>query len=102
MVVIHLKDENPKTFVDNCYTKETQLAIYSNFIRPIRGPKQWEPLPDMLPILPPPIRRPPGRPTKIKRKELDEPQTTVKQSKKGSSVSDPLMTPYGSSFTQYQ
>ncbi|MBA0560504.1 hypothetical protein Golob_017396, partial [Gossypium lobatum] len=34
--VIHLKDENPETYVDNCYTKETQLAIYSNFIRPIR------------------------------------------------------------------
>ncbi|MBA0715539.1 hypothetical protein Golax_014429, partial [Gossypium laxum] len=78
MVVIHLKDENPKTYVDNCYTKETQLAIYSNFIRPIRGLKQWEPLPDMLPIPPPLIRRLPSRPTKIRRKEPDEPQTTVK------------------------
>ncbi|MBA0686509.1 hypothetical protein Goari_014108 [Gossypium aridum] len=37
----------------------------------------------MLPILPPLIRRLPSRPTKIRRKEPDEPQTTVKLSKKG-------------------
>lgn len=36
----------------------------------------------MLPILPHPLRMPPGRPTKTRRKELDEPQTTTKFIKK--------------------
>ncbi|MBA0843148.1 hypothetical protein Goarm_000362 [Gossypium armourianum] len=36
----------------------------------------------MLPILPHPLRMPPGRPTKMRRKELDEPQTTTKFIKK--------------------
>ncbi|KAH1047660.1 hypothetical protein J1N35_038444 [Gossypium stocksii] len=36
MVVIHLKDEFPETYVQTWYTKQTQLAIYSNFIRPVR------------------------------------------------------------------
>ncbi|KAH1046222.1 hypothetical protein J1N35_037006 [Gossypium stocksii] len=76
LAVIHLKDEFPKTYVQTWYTKQTQLQIYSNFISSVRGPKQWASLSNMLPILPPPLRRPPGRPIKVRRKELDEPQTT--------------------------
>ncbi|MBA0872036.1 hypothetical protein Goshw_005198 [Gossypium schwendimanii] len=38
---------------------------------------------DMLPILPPTLRRPPSRPTKMRRREFDEPQTTTKLTKKG-------------------
>ncbi|PPS11525.1 hypothetical protein GOBAR_AA09114 [Gossypium barbadense] len=52
------------------YTKQTQLTIYSNFIRPVRGPKQWESVSDMLPILLPTLRRPLGRPTKVKRHKV--------------------------------
>ncbi|KAK5784845.1 hypothetical protein PVK06_039384 [Gossypium arboreum] len=37
----------------------------------------------MLPILPPLLRRPPGRPTKVRRKEPDEPQTIERLSKRG-------------------
>ncbi|MBA0704333.1 hypothetical protein Golax_016598 [Gossypium laxum] len=37
----------------------------------------------MLPIMPPTIRRPPGRPTKVRKKEPDEPQTTERLSKRG-------------------
>ncbi|KAH1056071.1 hypothetical protein J1N35_034136 [Gossypium stocksii] len=40
-------------------------------------------LSNMLPILPPPLRRPPGRPTKVRRKELDEPQIIESLSKRG-------------------
>ncbi|PPS10344.1 hypothetical protein GOBAR_AA10301 [Gossypium barbadense] len=36
----------------------------------------------MLLILPPTLRRPPGRPTKVRRKEPDEPQTTERLSKR--------------------
>ncbi|MFQ6646528.1 hypothetical protein Gotur_020320 [Gossypium turneri] len=83
LVIIHLKDEFPETYVQTWYTKQTQLQINSNFIRPVRGPKQWVSLSNMLPILSPTLRRPPGRPTKVRRKEPDEPQTTERLSKRG-------------------
>ncbi|MFQ6633319.1 hypothetical protein Gotur_010890, partial [Gossypium turneri] len=40
-------------------------------------------LSNMLPILPPTLRKPHGRPTKVRRKEPDEPQTTERLSKRG-------------------
>ncbi|PPE01884.1 hypothetical protein GOBAR_DD01089 [Gossypium barbadense] len=83
LAVIHLKDEFPKTYVQTWYTKQTQLQIYSNFIRPVKGPKQWASLSNMLPILPPTLRKPPGRPTKVIRKEPDEPQKIERLSKRG-------------------
>ncbi|KAK8689067.1 hypothetical protein V6N13_087798 [Hibiscus sabdariffa] len=69
-------DQWPESHVHECYTKTTQERIYSNFINPIRGPNQWTPQEGCLPILPPPLRRPPGRPHKSRRKEADEPATT--------------------------
>ncbi|KAK5811755.1 hypothetical protein PVK06_027123 [Gossypium arboreum] len=83
LAVIHVKNEFPETYVRTWYTKQTQLQIYSNFVSPIRGPKQWVSLSNMLPILPPPLRRPPGRPTKVRRKEPDKSQTTERLSKRG-------------------
>ncbi|PPR85059.1 hypothetical protein GOBAR_AA35651 [Gossypium barbadense] len=83
LVVIHLKDEFLETYVQTWYTKQTQLQIYSNFIRPVRSPKQWASLSNMLPILSHTLRRPLGRPNKVGRKELDEPQTTERLSKRG-------------------
>ncbi|PPD95195.1 hypothetical protein GOBAR_DD07781 [Gossypium barbadense] len=53
VATIHLKDEYPKTYVKIWYTKQTQLAIYSNFIRP-----------------PSTLRRPLGKPTKAKRHKV--------------------------------
>ncbi|KAK5794658.1 hypothetical protein PVK06_035897 [Gossypium arboreum] len=80
--VIHVKNEFPETYEQTWHTKQTQIQIYSNFVSPVRGPKQWASLSNMLPILPPPLRRPPGRPTKVKRKEPDEPQTIERLSKR--------------------
>ncbi|PPD95301.1 hypothetical protein GOBAR_DD07676 [Gossypium barbadense] len=64
LAIIHLKDEFLETYVQTWYTKQTQLQIYSNFIRLVRGPKQLVYLSNMLPILPLTLRRPPDRPTK--------------------------------------
>ncbi|XP_017624689.1 uncharacterized protein LOC108468311 [Gossypium arboreum] len=83
LAVIHLKEEFPKTYVQTWYTKQTQLQIYSNFVSPVRGPKQWVSLSNMLSILPPPLRRPLGRPTKVRRKEPEEPQIIERLSKRG-------------------
>ncbi|KAK8691228.1 hypothetical protein V6N13_074746 [Hibiscus sabdariffa] len=46
------------------------------------GPEQWNPVTEMEPILPPAIRRLPGRPTKKRRKEADE-VNNPKLSKRG-------------------
>ncbi|PPE02239.1 hypothetical protein GOBAR_DD00766 [Gossypium barbadense] len=68
VVVIHLKDEYPKTYV------KTWL---------VKGPKQWEFVLDMLPILPHRLRRLLDRLTKVRRKEFDEPQTTERLTERG-------------------
>ncbi|KAK8705322.1 hypothetical protein V6N13_048926 [Hibiscus sabdariffa] len=49
----------------------------------IHGPNQWSPVLDMEPILPPQLRRPPGRPHKVRKKEADEPLVSGKVGKKG-------------------
>ncbi|KAK5770601.1 hypothetical protein PVK06_046752 [Gossypium arboreum] len=82
LAVIHVKNEFLETYVQTWYTKQTQLQTCSNFVCPVRGPKQWASLSNMLPILPPPLRRPPRRPIKVRRKEPDEPQTTKRLSKR--------------------
>ncbi|KAK5813076.1 hypothetical protein PVK06_028522 [Gossypium arboreum] len=83
LAVIHVKNEFLETYVQTWYTKQTQLQIYSNFVSPVKGPKQWASLSNMLPILPIPLRRPPGSPTKVRTKEPDKPQTTERFSKRG-------------------
>ncbi|KAL4324034.1 hypothetical protein GQ457_11G001980 [Hibiscus cannabinus] len=65
-------NRKPEDYVNECYHKSTQIAIYSNIISHVKGPEQWAPVTEMDPILPPAIRRPPGRPTKKRRKEADE------------------------------
>ncbi|XVF46934.1 hypothetical protein PTKIN_Ptkin03bG0068200 [Pterospermum kingtungense] len=55
-----ITEERPESYVDECYTKATQLKIYPHFISPIRGAKQWRNVPNMEVILPPQIRRPLG------------------------------------------
>ncbi|KAK8475945.1 hypothetical protein V6N13_124052 [Hibiscus sabdariffa] len=73
----------PEDYVNECYTKRKQLEIYRHFISPIKGPNQGSPVLDMEPILPPQLRRPPGRPHKVRRKEADEPLVSGKIGRKG-------------------
>ncbi|KAL4366263.1 hypothetical protein GQ457_05G026550 [Hibiscus cannabinus] len=57
--VFRLNNLKPEDYVNECYHNITQLAIYSNMIKPIKGPNQWDLVTNMEPILPPIIRRPP-------------------------------------------
>ncbi|KAE8679068.1 hypothetical protein F3Y22_tig00111402pilonHSYRG00763 [Hibiscus syriacus] len=60
------------------------MDIYSNYINPVRGPNQWTPIETMEHILPPTLRRPPGRPHKNRRMEADEaPPYTCRVTKRG-------------------
>ncbi|KAK8576417.1 hypothetical protein V6N13_032339 [Hibiscus sabdariffa] len=83
--VILMREQRPESYVDDCYKTKTQQAIYSHMIHPVRGPNQWIPHESScLPIVPPPIKRPPGRPHKNRRKEADETTNpNAKVSRKG-------------------
>ncbi|KAK8628769.1 hypothetical protein V6N13_009352 [Hibiscus sabdariffa] len=85
ILVILMREKRLKYYVDECYKTKTQQAIYSHMIHPVRGPNQWIPHESSsLPILPPPIKRPPGRPHKNRRKEADETTNpNAKVSRKG-------------------
>ncbi|KAG8502941.1 hypothetical protein CXB51_000733 [Gossypium anomalum] len=77
LAVIHLKEE-------------FQRPMY----KPVRGPKQWAPLSNMLPILPPPLRRPPGGPTKVKRHKVGVPtqQQATPNQQEGTSTQQASLT----------
>jgi hypothetical protein len=66
------------------YRKSTFLDTYDNLILPSNGPKLW-PQVDLPPILPPYVRRAPGRPKKLRKKGNDE---KVKNSQAGASGSN--------------
>ncbi|KAK8713246.1 hypothetical protein V6N13_148468 [Hibiscus sabdariffa] len=65
-------EDRPEKYVDSCYSVSTQRAIYSHLISPVRGEQQWATNDTMEPILPPMFRRPPGRPHKKRKREVDE------------------------------
>ncbi|KAK8705818.1 hypothetical protein V6N13_049407 [Hibiscus sabdariffa] len=65
--------DRPEKYVHQSYFVSTQRAIYSHLISPVRGEKQWTVEETMEPILPPLFRRPPGRPHKKRKREIDEP-----------------------------
>ncbi|KAK8675898.1 hypothetical protein V6N13_033959 [Hibiscus sabdariffa] len=66
--VILLLEEKPESYVDPCYSVSTQMAIYSHFITPVRGENQWTHQHGMTEnVLPPILRRPPGRSHKKRR-----------------------------------
>ncbi|KAK8639623.1 hypothetical protein V6N13_137996 [Hibiscus sabdariffa] len=83
--VILLLEEKSESYVDPCYSVSTQTTIYSHFITPVRGENQWTRQHGMIEnVLPPILRRPPGRPHKKRRREADEaPSQGDKVSKKG-------------------
>ncbi|KAK8544530.1 hypothetical protein V6N13_026030 [Hibiscus sabdariffa] len=83
--VILMREQRLKSYMDDCYKTKTQQAIYSHMIHPVRGPNQRIPHESSsLLILPPPIKRPPGRPHKNRRKEADETTNpNAKVSRKG-------------------
>ncbi|KAK8691671.1 hypothetical protein V6N13_075171 [Hibiscus sabdariffa] len=75
MVLENLK---PESFVHSCYKIETQQLIYKSLIKPMRGPNQWVTDTTCEPVLPPKLKRPPGRPKTKRKREADEaPQTST-------------------------
>ncbi|KAL4295530.1 hypothetical protein GQ457_12G008710 [Hibiscus cannabinus] len=68
--VILMRQERPENYVSHYYSKDMQLQIYSNMVKPLRGPKQWANHGPNETVIPPIIRRPVGRPKKTEKKKL--------------------------------
>ncbi|KAI8538457.1 hypothetical protein RHMOL_Rhmol09G0105400 [Rhododendron molle] len=63
----------PENFVHQYYHMDTYNATYSHFITSIPDETMWVQA-NYDPIMPPPLRRPSGRPKKARRKAVDEVQ----------------------------
>ncbi|CAI8591544.1 unnamed protein product [Vicia faba] len=72
-VVSALQYQNldPEKYVDPCYMREAYRACYENNVSPINGMDMW-PTVDAEELLPPQYKKGPGRPKKLRFRELDE------------------------------
>ena len=73
MVPIMFIKKDAVHFVSVWYIKDIFLWTYEQFIEPISSMKS-QPTIDYPIVSPPPLRAPPGRPKKARRKEEDEPK----------------------------
>ncbi|XP_077215851.1 uncharacterized protein LOC143850494 [Tasmannia lanceolata] len=68
---IFYQKERVENFVHPYYHTDAFRRSYREIIHPMQSIKQW-PRVDMDPVQPPPVRRPPGRPKKSRRRDADE------------------------------
>ncbi|XP_058756260.1 uncharacterized protein LOC131629496 [Vicia villosa] len=71
VAAIHKKVDDPIKYVSECYLRSTYLSCYNEVVTPINGQNKW-PKTDAPEILPPLYKRGPGRPKKLRRREVDE------------------------------
>ncbi|XP_027157964.1 uncharacterized protein LOC113759586 [Coffea eugenioides] len=71
--------EKLENYCEIWFTKDMYLKTYSHMIHPIPNVKRWPPMPEVLPttVLPPPLRKAPGRPRVNRRREPDETACTA-------------------------
>jgi hypothetical protein len=82
---IYHSRQNPEDVVDDYYHNSTYMQSYQFSLQPVRGEKMW-PNTGMSEVLPPIVRRMPGRPKKLRRREKDEPKKGKKLSRKGTKM----------------
>ncbi|KAH6770200.1 hypothetical protein C2S52_015003 [Perilla frutescens var. hirtella] len=68
--ITFLKEE-PSDFVSECYTVMKYIEAYKYGIEPTNGPTMW-PHADGYPVLPPLVRKMPGRPKKKRKRGVEE------------------------------
>ncbi|XP_071939015.1 uncharacterized protein [Coffea arabica] len=71
------KREKLESYCEHWFSRDKYLKTYSSMIHPIPDEKMWPPMPYVTPVtvLPPPLRRAPGRPKTKMRREHDEGQS---------------------------
>ncbi|XP_077222088.1 uncharacterized protein LOC143855924 [Tasmannia lanceolata] len=72
---IFFKHDSVEEYVHPYYRRDAFQRSYGELIHPMPSMEQW-PQSDMEPVQPPPLRRPSGRPKKLRR-EVDEPRRLV-------------------------
>ncbi|KAH0669912.1 hypothetical protein KY285_024055 [Solanum tuberosum] len=77
IAAIWIKKDEPDIYVHECYTVEQYMKSYSPSILPIASTEQW-PKTGIEPPLPPIYKAQPGRPSKLRKRGIDE--TTQKES----------------------
>lgn len=85
IIAMHFKRLEPIRYIAHRYTKETYLKTYSHFIQPMNSMDMW-PQSKNLPLAPPEIKPMPGRPKKLRRKEVTESRKIGKLSRCGGQV----------------
>ncbi|KAK2357648.1 hypothetical protein QL285_094900 [Trifolium repens] len=68
---IEYRKEDPTTAIPIIYRKETYKDVYSSIIYPTSGENLWVKT-NLVDILPPPLRRAPGKPKRSRNKDADE------------------------------
>ncbi|KAI5386016.1 hypothetical protein KIW84_072549 [Lathyrus oleraceus] len=70
-VALSFRNQSRKDFINDHCSKDTYEKCYGYNVSPINGQDMW-PEVDMEEMLPPPYKRGPGRPKKLRRREPDE------------------------------
>jgi len=80
------RTEDPASAIPDIFRKEQYVQCYQPIIYPTNGQNLWEetPYPD---ILPPPVKKMPGRPKKSRNKAADEKRTESQRNRDPSLVS---------------
>ncbi|KAI5417584.1 hypothetical protein KIW84_042262 [Lathyrus oleraceus] len=71
VIALGFRNQSPKDFVDDCYSKDMYGKCYGYNVSHINGQDIWSEV-DMEEILPPSYKRGLGRPKKLRRREPDE------------------------------
>nr|XP_023877950.1 uncharacterized protein LOC111990411 [Quercus suber] len=77
MAALGSKGEQVEDYVHQYYRTESLAAAWEPCVYPTSGSNLW-PQSNRDPILPPPHRRQPGRPKKLRKRECDEPRNPYK------------------------
>ncbi|XP_027156674.1 uncharacterized protein LOC113757758 [Coffea eugenioides] len=71
IAALHRAKKDPHKMLANCYHREVFFNIYDNVLQPINGDIQW-PQSDMLELDPPASVTQPGRPKKVRKRDVTE------------------------------
>ena len=85
VAAINYKVENPEDYAHAYYKRYVYQACYGPQITPINGQKLW-PKSNQPELLPPIYKTSPGRPKKLRRREVDEHVNHSKLSKKNTII----------------
>ncbi|KAI8568527.1 hypothetical protein RHMOL_Rhmol02G0207700 [Rhododendron molle] len=81
VAAITLNKQKPEDYIHPCYTKDTYLRVYQFMINPVPGKHDWVKT-GSEPVQPPFMRKPSGRPRKLRRRGADEPPDENKVSRR--------------------